>query len=59
MKCTVKQYCRYLCRVINAEPATITPHLEALATVPATPRKGVYLGRKKARFTAQKSTTQY
>lgn len=54
MKCTVKQYCAYLCRMINHEPATITPHLEALATVP-TPKKGAYLGRKKARLTAQKA----
>lgn len=59
MKCTVKQYCRYLCRLINAEPATIAPHLETLATVPTLPRKGVFYGRKKARYTAQKSTTKH
>lgn len=59
MKCTVKQYCAYLCRMINHEPATITPHLEALATVPTIPKKGVLYGRKKARLAAQKSTTKH
>jgi len=55
MKCTVKQYCRYLCRLVNAETATIAPHLETLATVPTMPKKGILYGRRRARLSVQKS----
>lgn len=55
MKCTVKQYCRYLCRLANAKPATITPHLETLANTPSIPKKAIIYGRRRARLSAHRS----
>ena len=42
MKCTVKQYCRYLCRPANAKPATITLTLKPWP-IPFYPQEGHHL----------------
>ena len=59
MKCTVKQYCRYLCRLINTVPAIQTSPVAELveAAGPSIPKKGiVYNHHRRARLTKTRNS---